>query len=492
MMLVFFLISFNYNLLRLAKDTMVITAPNSGAEAIPFIKLWVMLPMAFLMTILFTRLSSKFSREKVFYTLVGIFLAFFALFTFVLYPLRETLHPSVFAQKLSEVLPSGFKGLISIVRNWTFTAFYVMAELWSAIVLTVLFWGFANEVTAVKEAKRFYALFGLGANLAGIVAGRVTIVLSSNVYNPNLFFGTSAWEQSVLFLNLTVIAIGIVILLLFRYLNQKVLSQENLIASKATLPKRSLKDDFSYIMKSKYLIYMAIIVIAYNIAMNLGEVLWKNQVKQLYPNPSDYNIFYAQVTTLMGVVATVVSIFISGNFLRRFSWTINALITPIIFLVTAACFFSGFLIKESYMTMIAGFFGTVPIMLSVFFGSVQYGMSRAAKYTLFDATKEIAFIPLSKESKLKGKASIDGVGSRIGKSGGSIIFHGTLPFFATLSASAPVISVIFLLIVSTWIVAAKALGKQFNLLTSQDEKITIPETQLASESLLSEKPETFS
>ncbi|MEL7431935.1 MAG: Npt1/Npt2 family nucleotide transporter, partial [Chlamydiota bacterium] len=50
MFLIFFLIAFIYNLLRASKDTMIITAKASGAEAIPFIKVWFMLPMAFGMT----------------------------------------------------------------------------------------------------------------------------------------------------------------------------------------------------------------------------------------------------------------------------------------------------------------------------------------------------------------------------------------------------------------------------------------------------------
>ena len=55
MLLIFFLISFDYNVLRIVKDTLVITAKSSGAEVIPFIKVWVMFPGAILMTFLFTR-----------------------------------------------------------------------------------------------------------------------------------------------------------------------------------------------------------------------------------------------------------------------------------------------------------------------------------------------------------------------------------------------------------------------------------------------------
>src|SRR5688572_12882988 len=74
MLLIFFLISFDYNVLRTMKDTLVVTAESSGAEAIPFIKVWVMFPSAILFTYLFTRLCNRFSRESVFYIILGIFL----------------------------------------------------------------------------------------------------------------------------------------------------------------------------------------------------------------------------------------------------------------------------------------------------------------------------------------------------------------------------------------------------------------------------------
>lgn len=61
---------------------------------------------------------------------------------------------------------------IAIVQNWTFCAFYVMAELWGSVVISVLFWGFANAIMTVKEAKQFYSFFGLGANVALVFSGQ--------------------------------------------------------------------------------------------------------------------------------------------------------------------------------------------------------------------------------------------------------------------------------------------------------------------------------
>ena len=88
------------------------------------------------------------------------------------FPFREYLHPHATADLVSGYLPQGCQGFIAIIRNWTFTLFYVMSELWGTIIMSVLFWGVANEVTSLGEAKRFYAILGVGANLATVVADR--------------------------------------------------------------------------------------------------------------------------------------------------------------------------------------------------------------------------------------------------------------------------------------------------------------------------------
>ena len=98
---------------------------------------------------------------------------------------------------------------------------------------------------------------------------------------------------------------------------------------------------------------------------------------------------------------------------------------------------------------------------------MQNILSRASKYTLFDSTKEIAYIPLDNEVKRRGKAAIDGVGSRLGKSSGSTVTQGFLLIFTTLSASAPYIGILFISISIIWLFATVSLGKQFKIVNKE-------------------------
>jgi AAA family ATP:ADP antiporter len=480
MLAIFFLISFNYNLLRAFKDSLIVTAKDSGAEAIPFIKVWVILPMAILLTFIFTRLANRFTREKVFYIMMTGFVSFFFIFAFILYPAREFLHPHDLADKLQLLLPSGCRGLIALFRNWTFTLFYTMSELWSTAILTVLFWGFTNEVTSVQEARRFYGILATGANIAQICSGQVSIFLSQKLFIPQLPYGKESWEQSILFLNCAVIASGVLSIILFRWLNKHVILPHERIqeqTQKSEKIKMSMRKNFAYLAKSKYLLCIALIVLTYNIAVNLIEIVWKNQIKLVYPDPGMYNAYMGEVLTATGIIATVVSILLTTNIIRRFSWTYSALIPPVITLITGAFFFFFTVFPNINLMGITAFLSVSPLYLSVTFGSLQNCLTRASKYTLYDATKELAFIPLSKESKLKGKAAIDGVGSRLGKSGGSVIHQGFLILFTTLAVSTPYIAIVFVGVVVIWIMSVVSLGKQFDELVTSKTKLDIPEPE---------------
>eukprot|EP00741_Cyanophora_paradoxa_P005851 tig00000113_g5669.t1 len=65
--------------------------------------------------------------------------------------------------------------------------------------------------------------------------------------------------------------------------------------------------------------------------------------------------------------------------------------------------------------------GVTPLFLAVLVGAAQNIMSKSCKYSLFDPCKEMAYIPLDAEARLKGKAAIDVIGNPIGKSGGAIV-----------------------------------------------------------------------
>lgn len=135
------------------------------------------LPCSVIFLVAYAWGTQRFSRERLFNAIVAVFLAFYAAFGLA-YPHHEALHLSAWADSLAGVLPQGLGGLVGMVRNWLFTAFYCMSELWGDVVLSLLFWGLANETTSIEDAPLLYPLFGVGANVAQTVAGRTLRVFS--------------------------------------------------------------------------------------------------------------------------------------------------------------------------------------------------------------------------------------------------------------------------------------------------------------------------
>ena len=479
MFLMFFFISFNYTILRDTKDTLVITAPNSGAETITFLKFWGVIPAAAIIMLLYAKLSNKLSKQGLFYTTISPFIIFFTLFALIIYPNRETLHPNAFCDWLQTHLPQGFMGLIAMLRNWSYSIFYILAELWGSVALSLVFWGFANDIMKITEAKRFYSILGIGANLALLVSGPA-IILASNI-RSKLPAGVDAWGVSLKFLMGMVAVSGIAIMVIYCWINKNVLTDprfynsNELVKKKKEKPKMSILESFKYLATSKYIGCIAMLVIAYGISINIIEITWKNQLKLQYPHSNDYSTFMGYFSTFTGMITTLMMLFFGGNIIRRMGWGFAALTTPIVLVITGIAFLSFIIFREN-LTGIITMLGTTPLMMAVIVGMIQNIMSKSTKYSLFDPTKEMAYIPLNQEAKVKGKAAIDVVGARLGKSGGSLMQQGLILFFGSITAITPYVGGVLLIIVAIWIFAVRSLNKQFLSLTSKEKVTEEPET----------------
>lgn len=79
---------------------------------------------------------------------------------------------------------------------------------------------FFLQITTVEEAKRFYPLFGLGANVALVFSGR-TVKYFSNL-RKNLGPGVDGWAISLKAMMSIVVGMGLVICFLYWWVNNYV------------------------------------------------------------------------------------------------------------------------------------------------------------------------------------------------------------------------------------------------------------------------------
>jgi AAA family ATP:ADP antiporter len=409
-----FFITLIYSVLTIMKDASVITAEGGSAEVIPILKGWVVLPAATGVAVLFSKLSNSFRRSTLFYSIILFFLGFIFLYGFVLYPNLESLTPRASADALVSWLGAENSHWVAIYRNWVQTVFFVLAELWGQVAIFLLFWGFVNHICNFNEAKRSYNLFLAGGDLALIFTGPLVLALTRSA-------GIENFEPALRHLVLCILGFGAAILALHWWLMRTIAKDERLYQpeSKDTeydaTTKLSLWQSVRFIVRSKYLLCIAMMVVAYGLTINLTEVTWKANVKAVYPDTNTYQSFMASMSTFIGFCSLIVSLFFSGLIVRRLGWRFSAQLTPITVGATSVLFLSLFLLR--------GWVGDGRAVLTavVLFGAFQNGISKLMKYTFFDSTKEMAYIPLDPESKVKGKAAIDVIGSRLGKSGAAWI-----------------------------------------------------------------------
>lgn len=480
MSLIMFCVLFNYTALRNLKDGLIITAPGSGAEVVNFLKAWIVFPASIGFVILYAKLNNMFTQYQLYYVTLFPFIIFFALFGFVLYPNKELLHPSLeTVQYLQQAYPN-FKWVFPIYGYWTYAVFYTMAELWGNIGITLLFWQFANETTRTNEAKRFYGLFGLAGNTALIGAGvivkhfmsgkKATLASStlaeSSVVVDHFGNGIQSITLFVLFMFFAIIA-------LYAWLNHVVLKDPRFAfergeggSKKKSKEKLSVKESFKLILRSPYLGYIAILMLAYGVTINLTEVTWKDQVKIAYPDPSDYTGFMADFFFWTGVI-TMLLIYSAKNLVRRFGWTMGAMATPVMMLITGPLFFLFVIFREDLQWM-TDWFSATPVIMAVMIGAIQNVLSKGTKYSLFDPTKEMAYMPLDDTQRRKGKAAVDVAAGRMGKSAGGHIQQVLLIVTAgTQLTIAPYLALFLCVLIGAWIWAVYRLSYAYEDLLEQ-------------------------
>lgn len=478
MALMMLLILFSYTVLRNVKDSLVINAKGSDAEIVSFLKLWGTMPAAVLFMIFYAKITEFLKKENIFYLCTIGFITFFGAFAFIIYPNIDLLHPAPeLVASLKDQYPN-FKWFIVMWGNWSFALFYILAELWGSVMLSLFFWQHANETVQPDQTKRFYPLFGLVGNLGLIFSGSAVQYFSN--LGASLESGQDPWQTTLYYLMSAIVISGLSIIGLF-YITCK--NRDEVVIVKKTKPKKeklSVMDSFRVLFSSKHLFFISFIVFAYGLTINYMDVLWKGQVKIFFAG--DYNLFAAYMGNFSkwtGLIAIPVML-VGGNVLRRLSWLKAASVTPLILFLTAVPFFS--------VIMLGSFYAEGPevltfLSLAISIGFWQNSLTKATKYSLFDPTKEMSYRPLDDTLRTKGKAAVDVAGSRLGKSGGAFTFfilQTILPSF-TLVQFSPLLAVITLFVLGYWFYSLSGLNRSMLQLEgkaeSEKESKALPEAK---------------
>ena len=447
--LMMFLCIVNFDILRNLKESMLI--PRIGAEAIPFVKFWVVLPVAFCFLVTYSLLANRLNKRHLFTVTLLPFLLWIPLFSQFIFPNLDYFSAINLSKMLQQWLPESLLVISGLVKYWPLTLFYAIAELWGAAVLCILFWASVNDSFNTESAKRFYPLLTITGNSASIFSGPLIIYCVTS---------QAQWESGLDILSILFIVFGILIFGLHEYCcHIRLKNPSGFIAvQRKTTTSLPFRESVSYLSSSPYLGFIALIMVSYCISINLIEVAWKNQLVQLYPTETGYSRFMGKLTFFYGAGCLLCGGLLS--FLLRKGWCTAALATPLIMFISALPFFLVSLPHPQLMAHL-GLEHLNLLLVGVALGMVSVVFSKSAKYTLFDTTKEMVFVPLNDEQKYKGKAAIELIVSRLGKSGSSFILQFLIFSFGSLSCALPWIAIIFFIAIGFWIYSIYQLDKRY-------------------------------
>lgn len=393
------LLNVNYCLLRSARNALAVVDLGQGASSIPIFELCGTMPGAVLMVFLLTRLLNRFSIHKVFLITLGVFSGFFLFFAVGIYPSLHLWKATLAGWSwlpghdwLSVLLPQGFSML-----------FFVMAELWKIALLTVLFWGLVNQYIPLTDAKRFYAPLMLGGSMGTMLSGPLITFCTSDLISGG------SWSRSLTLMMLSLALLGVVTAWLYTKLWTQFAGPKK--EEKKEEDSLSLWDSVRLCLKSRYLLLLAWITIADYVAYTLGEVIFLDVLKQKYPDPRQYCDYQGQLAFWSGLLTAFSALIITPFILKKCRWVVASLVTPLCLLITEGAFFFTLWTPSKDMHL----------ELLVLLGTIFFCVVRAAKYTLFDTSKEISFLLLPSLEKMQGKLVIDGMCSRMGRGGASLM-----------------------------------------------------------------------
>jgi len=385
-----FLLSFNifllltsYYILKPIRKALMLTGQT------PEIETYLYAAMAVLLIFVvkaFSTLASKVSRQILITWVTLFFISNLVLF-YVLYLLGTSV------------------AIMAIV-------FFVWVGIFNNMVVAQ-FWGFTNDIYTEEAGKRLFPLVMLGQNIGAIVGGGITFFLveSLGLYQMMLVAGGF---------------LAICILLTYIIHKRETMKRKNKKPPgdikeepRQKIEERPLEKGggFQLVFKSKYLLYIAFLILLLNVVNTTGEYIrskaWNQKAEMTIEAgeiaAEDKAIFLAKLESgffnIVNISALLIQLFLVSRILKWFG-------------VRWALLFLPFIALGGYFLIAFG-----ATFIVVYWAKA---MENSTDYSLMNALRGALYLITSREEKYKAKAAIDTFFVRAGDVlVGIIVFLGT-------------------------------------------------------------------
>lgn len=426
---IFFFIIGAYWLLRLIKQTIFLTvafpeclgwAPQQGCLFQPTAKFWSPF-VVLIMVLIYSKLVDLVKKHQLFYIICSFYATLFAACAGFLF-VRDMYGAHTLGKYTLALM-----GWLS----------YFAIESFGSLVVA-LFWSFTNSITDSDAAKRGFPFI--------IVVAQIAAILGSGT----LFFSGSIGALWPILL-LASLMVAIVIPLVRYFVAQIPHNQMigNAVAAATEKKKEGFIEGFIsglvLLFSRPYLLGVLVVSTFYEAIAQIVEYQM-NRYALMLPTYQNSEIAFAQFQSTYGMGVNIISFFIAllgtSYIIKRFGVRISLLIFPVVFGCTLFGLLSYFKFGASPAALL---WATFAAMIAI----------KGVGYAVNNPTKEMMYIPTSKDAKFKSKGWIDTFGSRFAKAGGARV---TNAFKANLSDLMIYGSFIGFGLIGIWALAALFVG----------------------------------
>lgn len=340
---------------------------------------------------------------------------------------------------------SPLASLFSWIPGYGFGWFaYLFLESFGSIFVA-LFWSFVASRTSTDSAKRGYGMI-MSTTQLGVILGPLLV---------SQFAKT--WGLSVLW------AIGGTLVCLVPFIityYNRVVPHETAAPSQAVAkPKTGMFEGLKLLLTRSYLAGLFVVVAVYEVISTIVEFQMNMLIKKAYPASADGGAMFATLDAYNGACVGILSFFFAlfgaSYFMRKFGLKFCLVSFPSLIAITILVVYSGYMFGATNTQLMWLSFGAVIVI-------------KGLNYALNVPSKEVLYIPTSKDVKFKAKGWIDAFGNRTTKLLGATV---TNPLSSSISMLISYGSMASLAIIACWIPVAVFVGNKFEKLQAENKII---------------------
>lgn len=477
--IIFFLIIGAYWSLRLLKNAifMKVAFPmelgwefDKGRHLQPLAKI-LSVPFVLIMVTIYSGLISKYKKHQLFYIICSFYSVLFMLIAGVLF-----IKDSYGLEGLGRILGGWFNDNHMLASKYilaaTGWASYFFVESFGSLVVA-LFWSFTSSITTTESAKNAYPFIVSVAQIAAII-GSIPLFFTEKI--------GSFWP----ILLLTSLLVTLVIPAVYYFM--KVIPPDQMVGDKVAAKAENQKEmpqilqqkgiklnrlwqiyiysmelinklfgGIIFLVTSTYLIGVFIISTFYETIAQIIEYQMQSQATghPFYGTEHGFGQFQSIYGMSINTLSFLISFLGTSKLIKYFGVRQALLVYPIASLIVLAFIFSLYFMGIQGTNLLWIMFGIMVIV-------------KGLGYAVSNPTKEIMYIPTSKDVKFKAKGFIDTFGSRIAKLGGGLVNDRFKKNLSELMLYGTSISVILNLI---WVAAAAYVGYRNQKLVKENKII---------------------